>query len=238
MHGFAVNETCRQSPDAGSDTGGKPTAPVDADVSSAQLSTWGRILAAIGAAPLWQPSGGAPARNGDGASGNAAAGVAAARAASSRRLEVAMACRTDSASSERRRGRAGAACVSHGGGHGAAADAACVECGGTGAAAGAAGAPGLGEYGAGCGACGGERRATGAGSGDEREAEDDDGLQCTVCLIDFSLGDMLRTLPCGHEFHAECIDSWMDRNLTCPLCRRTLWEGPERENSAPPPTQA
>mmetsp|Transcript_19563 Transcript_19563/g.52524 ORF Transcript_19563/g.52524 Transcript_19563/m.52524 type:complete len:272 (-) Transcript_19563:360-1175(-) len=29
----------------------------------------------------------------------------------------------------------------------------------------------------------------------------------------------LLRLRCGHTFHAECLDSWLDRRGTCPLCR-------------------
>ena len=51
--------------------------------------------------------------------------------------------------------------------------------------------------------------------------------ECAVCLCDFEAGDELRTLPCGHEFHKACIDSWLlserdpSRRMlpTCPLCK-------------------
>ena len=46
-----------------------------------------------------------------------------------------------------------------------------------------------------------------------------------ICLCDFEAGDMLRQLPCSHEFHQPCIDSWMERHRTCPLCRHVLWGG-------------
>ena len=49
-------------------------------------------------------------------------------------------------------------------------------------------------------------------------------LPLQICLCDFESGDMLRQLPCKHEFHQPCIDSWMDRHRTCPLCRHVLWE--------------
>ena len=35
---------------------------------------------------------------------------------------------------------------------------------------------------------------------------------------------MLRQLPCEHEFHQPCIDSWAAHHRTCPLCRYLLWE--------------
>lgn len=57
------------------------------------------------------------------------------------------------------------------------------------------------------------------GFADEEEANQ----QCTICLLELETGDMLRLLPCQHEFHLHCIDSWMRRHRTCPLCRYVLY---------------
>ena len=32
---------------------------------------------------------------------------------------------------------------------------------------------------------------------------------CVVCLQEFEARQMLRSLPCEHEFHARCIDKWL-----------------------------
>ena len=52
---------------------------------------------------------------------------------------------------------------------------------------------------------------------------------CCVCLGEFADGEELRTLPCGHAFHASCIDEWLlgkgrelrnPRELpSCPMCK-------------------
>lgn len=33
--------------------------------------------------------------------------------------------------------------------------------------------------------------------------------ECSVCLTDFTSGEQLRTLPCCHIYHKECIDEWL-----------------------------
>ncbi len=48
---------------------------------------------------------------------------------------------------------------------------------------------------------------------------------CAVCLDGFREGEVVRELPCGHEFHMECIDGWLQRQCdrgvmpSCPLDR-------------------
>ncbi|XP_075823438.1 E3 ubiquitin-protein ligase RNF38 isoform X3 [Microtus pennsylvanicus] len=42
---------------------------------------------------------------------------------------------------------------------------------------------------------------------------------CVVCMCDFESRQLLRVLPCNHEFHAKCVDKWLKGNRTCPICR-------------------
>ncbi|XP_009801756.1 NEP1-interacting protein-like 1 [Nicotiana tabacum] len=48
-------------------------------------------------------------------------------------------------------------------------------------------------------------------------------VSCSVCLQDFQLRETVRCLPqCHHMFHLLCIDTWLLRHGSCPLCRRDL----------------
>nr|POE62508.1 putative e3 ubiquitin-protein ligase plr-1 [Quercus suber] len=45
--------------------------------------------------------------------------------------------------------------------------------------------------------------------------------ECVVCLEEYVHGvSRVMSLPCGHEFHAECITPWLTtRRRTCPICK-------------------
>eukprot|EP00667_Euglena_gracilis_P034842 EG_transcript_61884 len=43
--------------------------------------------------------------------------------------------------------------------------------------------------------------------------------QCTICLSGYEPGEEVRTLPCWHFYHRECVDRWLRRQRTCPNCK-------------------
>uniref|UniRef100_A0A8C4QMX6 RING-type domain-containing protein n=1 Tax=Eptatretus burgeri TaxID=7764 RepID=A0A8C4QMX6_EPTBU len=45
---------------------------------------------------------------------------------------------------------------------------------------------------------------------------------CIICCNEFNFGDAVTNLPCLHLFHTACIDSWLQRSATCPVCRYHL----------------
>ncbi|KAJ6325600.1 hypothetical protein OIU76_012641 [Salix suchowensis] len=60
-------------------------------------------------------------------------------------------------------------------------------------------------------------------------------VRCSVCLADYLGEDTLRILPyCGHSFHVTCIDIWLQRHSTCPVCRISLRECPEKKSVMKP----
>ncbi|CAM8876937.1 hypothetical protein QQ045_021077 [Rhodiola kirilowii] len=58
---------------------------------------------------------------------------------------------------------------------------------------------------------------------DNNVDESGENVCCSVCLQDFQLGETARCLPqCHHTFHLPCIDKWLLRHGSCPMCRRDL----------------
>ncbi|KAJ2009461.1 hypothetical protein GGI04_000433 [Coemansia thaxteri] len=56
--------------------------------------------------------------------------------------------------------------------------------------------------------------------------DDDETPECAICLEDIHAGQVVRTLPCPHVFHAACIDRWLlGQSSTCPLCKRDTLHG-------------
>ncbi|XP_031621366.1 RING finger protein 44 isoform X1 [Contarinia nasturtii] len=51
------------------------------------------------------------------------------------------------------------------------------------------------------------------------ETHTGDQSSCVVCMCDFEVRQVLRVLPCSHEFHSRCVDKWLRSNRTCPICR-------------------
>lgn len=45
--------------------------------------------------------------------------------------------------------------------------------------------------------------------------------ECSICFLEHEVNDSVTRLPCGHFFHGECINEWLHKRCTCPICR---WE--------------
>ncbi|EPB83523.1 hypothetical protein HMPREF1544_09744 [Mucor circinelloides 1006PhL] len=50
--------------------------------------------------------------------------------------------------------------------------------------------------------------------------------------------DQPKKLPCGHIFHFHCLRSWLERQQTCPTCRRSVLNETNNQSQAQPPDQA
>ncbi|XP_051194787.1 uncharacterized protein [Lolium perenne] len=52
---------------------------------------------------------------------------------------------------------------------------------------------------------------------------------CVVCLEPSRAGQRWRKLPpCGHAFHAACVDPWLRLSPACPVCRAAVAVPPEK----------
>ena len=62
--------------------------------------------------------------------------------------------------------------------------------------------------------------------------------QCSVCLADFEEGDIVAENSCSsngncqHIFHKSCIQDWIRRSNTCPLCKEPFCDAVEQSSSS------
>ncbi|CAN6289893.1 unnamed protein product [Urochloa humidicola] len=72
---------------------------------------------------------------------------------------------------------------------------------------------------------GNEKMQDGFKAADRTSKTPEDELTCSVCLEQVAVGDLLRSLPCLHQFHANCIDPWLRQQGTCPICKHQVSDG-------------
>eukprot|EP00252_Welwitschia_mirabilis_P011926 TRINITY_DN2651_c0_g1_i1.p1 TRINITY_DN2651_c0_g1~~TRINITY_DN2651_c0_g1_i1.p1 ORF type:complete len:286 (+),score=48.92 TRINITY_DN2651_c0_g1_i1:266-1123(+) len=61
-------------------------------------------------------------------------------------------------------------------------------------------------------------------------------LTCSVCLEQVNDGELVRSLPCLHQFHVACIDPWLRQQATCPVCKFRVgsgWQGASESDTGP-----
>jgi len=49
--------------------------------------------------------------------------------------------------------------------------------------------------------------------------------RCPICLETMEDANNVKCCNCGHSFHTECVDIWLEKNTTCPTCRERCGEG-------------
>jgi hypothetical protein len=49
---------------------------------------------------------------------------------------------------------------------------------------------------------------------------------CAICQDRMEAQNPTRKIrACGHSFHTECIDTWFERSVSCPVCRHDIRDG-------------
>lgn len=47
--------------------------------------------------------------------------------------------------------------------------------------------------------------------------------KCVICMEKYEINDEVKTLPCFHLFHKDCIDQWIKAgNDSCPICKNKI----------------
>lgn len=44
---------------------------------------------------------------------------------------------------------------------------------------------------------------------------------CSICLDEINQ-DCVKTFECNHYFHLSCLNEWVSKSSTCPVCRTKL----------------
>ncbi|KPA75045.1 hypothetical protein ABB37_08731 [Leptomonas pyrrhocoris] len=53
--------------------------------------------------------------------------------------------------------------------------------------------------------------------------------RCTICYEDMAPGSGTKRLPCGHCYHTECLEHWLEGHSTCPYCRANIMRMPSSD---------
>ena len=49
---------------------------------------------------------------------------------------------------------------------------------------------------------------------------------CSICIDQFKENEVIRIMPCQHQFHKKCVDPWiLNYRKECPLCRQLIHGG-------------
>ena len=56
--------------------------------------------------------------------------------------------------------------------------------------------------------------------------------ECTICMDEVALGDVVTELYCKHWFHTPCITVWLNEHDTCPHCRKGIEKAKEEYEAA------
>lgn len=50
----------------------------------------------------------------------------------------------------------------------------------------------------------------------------DSSKECSICLNSMNNYNDLVILKCKHYYHKDCLNTWLNKNNSCPICRISL----------------
>ncbi|XP_061375267.1 E3 ubiquitin-protein ligase CIP8-like [Gastrolobium bilobum] len=53
-------------------------------------------------------------------------------------------------------------------------------------------------------------------------ASESEAVECAICKDLMGVGEVAKKMPCGHEYHGDCIVPWLSCRNSCPVCRFEL----------------
>ena len=57
----------------------------------------------------------------------------------------------------------------------------------------------------------------------EKISKEDLDRECSICIESFKEKEFKRCIPqCKHTFHKKCIDKWLKKKASCPMCRISI----------------
>jgi hypothetical protein len=57
----------------------------------------------------------------------------------------------------------------------------------------------------------------------KHESKNEQFEKCVICMEKYEINDEVKTLPCFHIFHKDCIDHWFKAgNDSCPICKNKI----------------
>ena len=57
----------------------------------------------------------------------------------------------------------------------------------------------------------------------EKDLEKGEVLECPICYLDIQENEEQKiTTCCQNKFHEMCLDAWLEKGTTCPMCRTVI----------------
>lgn len=61
-------------------------------------------------------------------------------------------------------------------------------------------------------------------------------VTCSICQLPFAANQVVRRLACGHRYHINCVDQWLEANSNCPYCRTAIITSRQDSPESSPPS--